>query len=143
MNFRCDDYSLFNEISNSECLQMLECMYHYKRHYDTGNLILPDASDVMKTGIIIKGSVDLIYTDHHSLIKRFSSLSAFGESDFFLKCKGKFAFIASDNCDILFFTNKRILHTCSRQCIYHNKFKTNLSKLLNDIDLLLIDSFQS
>ncbi len=137
---------LFNNINISEIMPMLKCLGAYKKSYDKGNYIISADDEIKYIGIVITGSVQMIKEDiwgNKSIIANVTEGQIFGET---FVCSNTLtstvSFKARNACEVLFLQFQRIIHTCSKSCMYHHKLIENMMILIAEKNMKLIGKIE-
>lgn len=123
---------LFFGIDEADISVMLHCLGAKTEVFDKKYTVLAEGSKAGYVGIVLSGSVKTERTDFYgntSLIGIAKEGDVFGEA---FACSDTqslpVSVIASTSCEIMFIESRRILHTCSNNCSFHNRLIFNLMK---------------
>ena len=132
---------LFDGIAFSDFASMFNCLSFKTVRYERGSIILMSGDTVDFVGIVLFGSVQIIYEDtdgHNVILTELSVSEMFGEV---FACAGitqsPVTIQASEDSEILYIDYKRIIHSCTSACPFHTRLIANMLKLIADKNLLL------
>ena len=131
---------LFFDISDQDILHMLKCLDAKIIKYDKKQTVISEG-DVAKTiCVVLSGSVQMFQIDYYgnrSIISNAEKYSVFAEE---FSCAGNMtvpvSVVASEPSVIMHIESKRVLHTCSNYCSFHQQLIFNLMKDLAEKNVL-------
>lgn len=125
---------LFNNISTDNLSAMLSCLGVKNRQYKKRSIIMLEEDNADYVGVILKGAVLIIkedFTGNRSIVDRIGQYEMFGEA---FACAGiqksPVTVVAAENSEIMWIQFRRIINTCSNNCVFHAKLIENILKLL-------------
>lgn len=125
---------LFAGIGEEERTAMLNCIGYQVRTYPKGAVIALEDEAIRYVGILLSGTVDMVKEDlwgNRTTILRlrrydlFGETFACGENDLSLV-----TFVSPEETSILFLPFRKVLHTCSRSCVFHRQLVENMVKVI-------------
>ncbi|MDR3334596.1 MAG: Crp/Fnr family transcriptional regulator [Treponema sp.] len=127
-------FPLFEHINESELHGVLTCLGARNAVYDKGSFISLSGDTLRYIGVIESGCVHMIKEDlwgGKSILMVLRQGELFGES---FICSQTFAanvsFQAAANSTILFLPFNRVLRSCSKTCIFHQRMIENMVTLI-------------
>lgn len=137
---------LFAGIEISDLPVMLDCLGSYRKHYEKGEIILLESSEVRTVGVILQGKVHMIKEDdegYKTLLLAMKEGEMFGESFSCGSCKSaRVSFLAAEPCIVLFLPFYRVLHSCKMTCIFHHRLIENMVGLMGDKNVRLMNKIE-
>jgi CRP-like cAMP-binding protein len=125
---------LFDQISANDLPSMLSCLGAKYKHYKKGSIVLHAEDQMDHVGVVLRGAVLIVKEDfagNRSIIDRIEQFGVFGEA---FACAGiqksPVTVVASDNSELMWIQFRRIVNTCSMNCMFHGKLIANMMKLL-------------
>ena len=129
-----NNVKLFNNISANDLPSMLSCLGVKNKQYKKGNIVMHAEDNVDHVGIVLQGAVLIVKEDfagNRSIVDRLGSYEVFAEA---LACAGiqksPVTVVAAENSEIMWIQFRRIVNTCSINCMLHAKLIENMMKLL-------------
>lgn len=129
-----NNVKLFNNISAHDLPSMLSCLGVKNKPYKKGNIILNAEDNVDHVGIVLQGAVLIVKEDfagNRSIVDRIGQYETFGEA---FACAGiqksPVTIVAAESSEIMWIQFRRIINTCSINCMFHAKLIENMMKLL-------------
>jgi CRP-like cAMP-binding protein len=129
-----NNVKLFNNISANDLPSMLSCLGVKNKQYKKGNIVMHAEDNVDHVGIVLQGAVLIVKEDfagNRSIVDRLGSYEVFAEA---LACAGiqksPVTVVAAENSEIMWIQFRRIVNTCSINCMFHAKLIENMMKLL-------------
>lgn len=137
---------LFDQIDEKDILSALNCIGGYVKKFEAEHFIILDGGDVECVGCVISGLVHMIKEDAwggRTILAVIEPSQVFGETYVFGdSSKASVSFVAAKDSEILFLPFKRVLHTCSKSCEYHQKLVDNMVSLIAQKNLRLTDKLE-
>ncbi|HBQ85958.1 MAG TPA: Crp/Fnr family transcriptional regulator, partial [Syntrophomonas sp.] len=129
-----NNVKLFNNISANDLPSMLSCLGVKNKQYKKGNIVMHAEDNVDHVGIVLQAAVLIVKEDfagNRSIVDRLGSYEVFAEA---LACAGiqksPVTVVAAENSEIMWIQFRRIVNTCSINCMFHAKLIENMMKLL-------------
>ncbi|MBQ1351852.1 MAG: Crp/Fnr family transcriptional regulator [Oscillospiraceae bacterium] len=133
--------SLFAGMAWEETKTMLNCLGGTKRFYPAQSAVRSEGETITQVGVVLSGQVQIIYEDlfgHRSILKIVNAGEVFGEA---MACMERqripFGVWTQEDSEILFLDYKRVIHTCSNACVFHQRLIANLVFALAEKNLEL------
>lgn len=130
---------LFNNIRAADLPPMLSCLGVKNKEYKKGSIVLHAEDNVDHVGIVLRGAVLIVKEDfagNRSIVERIGQYEVFGEA---LACAGipksPVTVVAAESNEIMWIQFRRIVNTCSINCMFHAKLIENMMKLLAEKNL--------
>lgn len=137
---------LLQGVSKEELPHLLECIGAHQREYEKGAYILFEGSEIDHIGAVLSGRAQIVKEDFwgaKSILAVAEKGDIFGES---LVCGGQNGSIASfqalEDCRILFLRFRRVLHSCSRSCKFHQQLIENMVALIARKNVRLMEKME-
>ncbi|MBQ9512356.1 MAG: Crp/Fnr family transcriptional regulator [Lachnospiraceae bacterium] len=124
---------LFHGIREDEISALLPCLFAREKKYKKDALILRAGDVTAELGIVAEGSVNIIvnhYWGGSNIFGHVAKGDLFAEN--FAAIPGKELIcdvVAAENCTVLFLNLERLLTTCEKGCVYHNRIIKNLIRI--------------
>lgn len=132
--FLLKESCLFAGIKEEELKVMLKCLNGFVKNYKKGEFIILEKENVEHIGLVLSGTVDMRKEDiwgNTTLLVRMKNLQLFGES---FACginnSSEVSFCASSDASVLFLPFYRVLHNCSKSCMFHHRLIENMVVLI-------------
>lgn len=133
--------ALFADISEAELSSLLLCLSAQQKTYQKGETIFAAGSAAELVGIVLTGQVQIVHDDYYgnrTIIAEIDAGQMFGETYTCAKDTAlPFSVIAKADSSILLIDYRRIITTCSKACVYHNKLVYNMLQIIVDKNLTL------
>lgn len=121
---------LFDRIEPSELAHMLGCIGGFFRTFDAGSYMVLDGDSVECVGVVVDGTVHMVKEDvwgGKTIMAVIEKAQVFGETCVFGTAHQSYvSFVAMEKTEVLLLPFKRVLHTCSKSCAYHQKLVDNM-----------------
>lgn len=141
MTYDIPDSQLFIGILKEEQPGMLRCLSAVYKKYKKGEYIFRMGDMISTVGLVLNGLVQIIQEDYwgnRQILSQVERGQLFGES---YACMTEeplmVGAVAEEDTEVLFLDVKRILHTCSSSCEFHNKLIQNLMSVIARKNLML------
>lgn len=125
---------LFTGIEEEQLLPLLECLQAKKEHFRKGTLLFSAEDRVTKTGIVLSGRINTVYEDifgGRSIIDVMESGRLFCDA---FSCthlqRLPLHVVAQTECDVLLIESEKLLNSCTKACIFHQRLLQNLIRIL-------------
>lgn len=125
---------LFAGIGPEDLQTMLSCIGYSVCSYPKGSVIAPEDEPIRRIGILLSGTVDMVKEDlwgNKTTILRLHRDELFGET---FACgeddRSPVTFFASEDARILFLPFRKVMHTCSRSCVFHRQLVENMVRVI-------------
>ncbi|WP_077610355.1 Crp/Fnr family transcriptional regulator [Clostridium sp. Marseille-P2415] len=142
----CSHIPLFFGISSKDLLPMLQCLGSYIKTYKKGEFILLTEEAVKCVGVILEGSVKMIKEDlwgNKTILAVMEKEELFGET---FTCGSTIAatvtFVAGKEAKVLYLPFERVMHSCSRSCVYHHRLIENMVTLIANKNVQLMEKLE-
>jgi len=137
---------LFTGISQADLMTMLGCLPVKQKRFNKGSYVLNAGEKAGFAGIVLSGSVHVL-TDNpegkRKIIGHIGSGGLFAEAFVCANVeKLPVSVIAAEETEVLFIDGKRISSTCSPACVYHISVIRNLTKLLAEKNIALLEKLE-
>ncbi len=123
---------LFDNIRDDELISMLGCLGAKAELFDKKYTVFPQGSPVKYIGILLSGSAQINKVDYlgnRSILSDINPSEVFAEA---FACAGvqslPVSVTANEPCEVMFIDCDRVLHTCSKNCGFHQQLIYNLMK---------------
>ncbi len=133
---------LFEGIRQEDQRVMLECIGYSLRRYPKGSVIALEDESIRYIGILLSGAVDMVKEDiwgKRTTILRLRQTELFGET---FACgeddRSLVTFLAAEDTEILFLPFHKVMHTCSRSCVFHQQLVENMVRVIAGKNLELM-----
>jgi CRP-like cAMP-binding protein len=134
MQSNLGNVKLFNNIIADDLSAMLSCLGVKYKKYEKRSIIVLAEDNADHVGIVLGGAVLIVKEDfvgNRSIVDRIGQYDMFGEA---FACAGiqksPVTVVAAENCEIMWIQFRRIINTCSANCVFHSKLIENMMKLL-------------
>ncbi|MBQ8297297.1 MAG: Crp/Fnr family transcriptional regulator [Ruminococcus sp.] len=125
---------LFCRIENENIIALLDCLGAKVRTFDKGNAIIAEGNPAKHIGIILSGSAQIVRIDYHgnrSIAAGIEPSEVFGEAFACAEVASMPVTIAANEvCEVMLIDCRRIMHSCSNACGFHQQIIFNLMKEL-------------
>jgi CRP/FNR family transcriptional regulator, dissimilatory nitrate respiration regulator len=125
---------LFNDISADDLSVMLTCLGVKNKQYEKRGIIVLAEDKLDHVGVVLRGAVLIVKEDfvgNRSIVDRIGQYGMFGEA---FACAGiqksPVTIIAAEDSEIMWIQFRRIINSCSANCVFHSKLIENMMKLL-------------
>lgn len=125
---------LFKGIRQEDQRVMLACIGYSLRRYPKGSVIALEDESIRYIGILLSGAVDMVKEDlwgNKTTILRLRREELFGET---FACgeddRSLVTFLAAEDTEILFLPFHKVMHTCSRSCVFHQQLVENMVRVI-------------
>ena len=128
------DSPLFAGIRTEDLPAMLGCIGYYVRTYQKGEIIAFEDETINHVGVVLRGAVDMLKEDlwgNRTMLLRSYPSDVFGET---FACGednlSVVTFAAAQECEVLFLSFHRVMHTCSHACAFHQTLVENMVRII-------------
>lgn len=134
---------IFNNISDSEIKELLECFCAYEKKFSSGETIMSEGDVVKNIGLVAEGKIHLVrmdYSGNKTIINELSDGALFAEAYAFGESSKNIlpvSVYAETACTVLFFDSQKITDVCSLTCRRHVQFIKNLLFLSAESNIML------
>ena len=125
---------LFNGIVSTDFPAMLDCIGYHISAFHKGEIIAFEGENLKHIGLILSGAVDMVKEDlwgNKTMLIRARKHELFGET---FACGDDnlsvVTFLASEDARILFMPFDRVMHSCTRACIFHHQLIENMVRVI-------------
>lgn len=138
--------ALFYGIEEKDLGAMLDCLQAEKRSYGRNDPIYQIGDLAEEVGLVLSGKV-CIYRDdfwgNRSILDHVGPGQIFGETYACLRTEElQVSVMALEQTEVLLLDVKRILHTCTSACSFHQRLLRNLMQILARKNLMLTQKVQ-
>lgn len=137
---------LFSGITENELNQLLYCCRSYEAEYKKGDFIILDDDKVTYVGIVLSGSVNMLKNDiygNQTLLTYIGPGELFGENFAIPKEQNaNVSFVAGQTTHVLFMAAFNLIHSCSRNCTFHQTLVQNFFDLLGKKSVRLMEKIE-
>jgi len=140
------DCRLFAGIKGGELEKMLDCLSARQKSFAKNSFIFSEGDKIEQVGIVLSGTVHIVRDDFwgkRTIVTLIRPGELFGEA---FACadveKLPVSVLAAEDSEILFINTKRIIMTCPAACIYHSNLIKNLTVLLAERSVALIQKLE-
>ena len=137
------DIDLFENIENSNILELLQCIGIKTKVFKKNTFILKLSSKIDFLGVILDGSADVQKTDYSGkkiVIEKLKVNDIFGHN---IVCcglnKSPVDIVARTDCEVLFIPFEKVVSPCDKLCKYHIQLIKNVMKMISKRNSLLND----
>lgn len=131
----------FEGIEEEELDAMLHCLDVRVKEYKKGEMIFNEGDKARYVGLVLKGAVQVVRDDFYgkrSILTTLKEHQLFGES---YACS-ELEFLpvgvyANQNCKIMLMDVRRMIRTCTNNCVFHTRLINNLLKHVVEKTLML------
>ena len=125
---------LFAGIAPEDLQPMLHCVSYQVRTFPKGETIAIEDENIHYVGVILSGSVDMVKEDlwgNKTLLVRMRPGELFGETFACgLDTLSVVSFTVPEEARILFMPFRRIMHTCTSACMFHQRLLENMVQMI-------------
>lgn len=125
---------LFDGIVSSDFPAMLDCIGYHISTFHKGEIIAFEGENLKHIGLILSGAVDMVKEDlwgNKTMLIRARKHELFGET---FACGDDnlsvVTFLASEDARIMFMPFDRVMHSCTRACIFHHQLIENMVRVI-------------
>lgn len=133
--------SLFAGMQEKEITQMLDCLGATVSEIPKGQWIFLEGDPAEQVGVVLSGEVQVVREDYYgrrSIVTDLQPGELFAEV---FACAGvrslPVSVVAVCHSEIMLINCKRILSTCSNACEFHNRFVSNLLRVVAEKNIKL------
>ena len=125
---------LFENIADENLLCMLACLGAKTEAFDKKYTVMSEGYPAKYIGIVLSGSVQITQTDYYgnrSILGNIEASGVFAEAFVCADIKTiPITVTANEQSEIMFIDSTPLLHTCEKNCSFHNQMIFNLMKSL-------------
>ena len=140
------ELDLFDGIREEELSSMLRCLGGTVRRFPKGSFIFLEGEDVDCVGVVAEGAVEMIKEDvwgEKTILLDMGRGEVFGESFVCVPGGGSIvSFQAAQESVVLLLGFRKVLHTCSSACVFHQRLVENMVRLLARKNVLLMEKME-
>jgi len=137
---------LFSGIEESDFKSMLDCLAARQKHFKKNSFIFISGETGDFMGIVLQGAIHVLRDDfwgRRKILARIESGGLFGEA---FACAGlkklPVSIMAAEESEVLLLSSRRITSSCPEACVFHIKLIKNLTVLLAEKNVTLIQKLQ-
>lgn len=126
--------SLFDGIDPDDRKTMLGCIGYHIGAFRKGDIVAFEDENMKHIGIVMSGAVDMVKEDlwgNKTMLVRMRKDQIFGET---FACGSDnlsmVTFLVSEDARILFLPFNRVMHSCSRACMFHQQLIENMVHII-------------
>ena len=138
---RVKNNPLFAEIEFSDFNSLFNCLDARVQIYHKNEAVLLAGDAIRFVGIVLSGSVKVMKEDssgNQTILTEVLPTELFAEV---FACAGVFhspvSIIATENSEVLFFDYRKVITTCKRSCVFHQRLTENMLKIVAQKNLFL------
>lgn len=132
---------LFRGTTEAEAEAMLQCLSSYTKSYAKGEIIYRAGEVIEDIGMVLSGSVHIENDDvwgNKSILSLVDTGQIFAETYACIPGEPLMVNVtAAEKTEVLFLNTARLLQTCPKSCIHHNKLIKNLLQISAQKNLIL------
>ncbi|MCL2831653.1 MAG: Crp/Fnr family transcriptional regulator [Treponema sp.] len=136
---------LFTGIDESSYKPMLDCLSARQKKFSKNSFVFMAGEKTESLGVVLTGAVHVIREDYWGKRKIVSRIDPGGLVGEAFACAGAelpVSVMAAEDCEIMFLKCSRILTVCSQVCGFHTELNRNLSLLLAQRNIELIQKME-
>ena len=138
--------TLFAGIREEDRLLILQCLNGSIKAAARGEYLSLEQQELKNIGIVLSGCVHMVKEDvwgNHTILAVMPPGDLFGETF----CCGSdpsasVAFVAAADSEILFLPFGRVLHTCRKSCLFHQRLTENMVTAIADKNHALMEKLE-
>lgn len=134
---------LFFGISEKNMLPMFQCLGCYIRDYKKKEFVLLSDQSVKCVGVVLDGCVHMVKEDiwgNTTILAVIRKSELFGET---FTCgntlSATVSFVAGSDLKVLYLPFQRVMHTCSKTCVFHQRLIENMVILIANKNVQLME----
>ena len=133
---------MFRGLTEQEIKLFLGCVQGRVKRFRKDETIFHSGDEVVDIGLILQGSVNVVlyhYWGGASILGHKERGNLFGEA--YSAIPGKellYNVVAAEDSSILFLNMERLLSTCSKSCVFHQRIIRNLIRISAESSLNLV-----
>ena len=139
--YELKEIPFFEGIREDELNNMLQCLDVRVKDYKKGEMIFHEGDEARYVGLILKGSVQVVRDDFYgkrNILATLKEKQLFAES---YACSDleylPVGVYAKQNCTIMLMDVRRMIRTCTNNCVFHTRLINNLLKHVVEKTLML------
>ena len=141
-----NDVPLFRNIAPADIETMLVCLEPYAKFYKKGNYITHSGDSINSVGVVLRGTVQMLKEDvwgNTDIMALILEKNIFGET-FVISGSGSsnVSFRAAADCEILFLSFNKLLHSCTKACQFHHQLIDNMVLLIAQKNMQLMEKLE-
>lgn len=133
--------SLFKDIKQDNLVNMLGCLRAKIEKYKKAQTVFSEGSQAKYIGVVLAGSIQisrLDYNGNRSILTKLHPSDMLAET---FACSGMSALpveaITTTESEVMLIEADRIIHTCNKNCEFHNKMILNLLQSVSIKNIIL------
>lgn len=137
---------IFKGIQKADLQAMIDCLGCYRIRFEKGEYISFEHENLRSVGIVLSGTVHMIKEDvwgNVTIVARMTKGQLFGES---FVCGtdnlSTVSFLAAEDAEVLMMPFDRVMHTCSRSCMFHHRIVENMVVMLANKNRSLMEKIE-
>lgn len=131
---------LFENIRETDLTALLSCLGARTARYSKKALVMSEGDPAREFGIVLSGAVQIMHTDYmgnRTIVAKLLPSQLFAEA---FACAGLVSLpldvVAADDCEIMFISCSRTLHSCCNACEFHSRIIYNLMKSIAEKNII-------
>ncbi len=141
------DTPLFAGIGKEELRAVLQCVQAYPKKVSRGEYLAFEQQEVKSIGVVLTGCVHMVKEDvwgNSTILAVMHPRELFGETF----CCGRdttasVTFVAAEDSEILFLPFSRVMHTCRKSCLFHQRLIENMVTEIADKNHMLMEKLEA
>ncbi len=133
---------LFDGIDLEGRCNLMGCVQGHVKDYPKGATIVFEEEQVRYVGLLLTGAVDMIKEDFwgsRTLLMRMGPGQVFGETFAWGdQSRSAVTFAAAENTRVLLLSFHKMLHTCTNDCLCHQRLSENMVRIIAEKNRELI-----
>jgi len=137
---------LFRNINQADIEIMLNCLNPYLRSYEKGIYITHCGERINAIGVVVNGTVQMLKEDvwgNTTILAIIQEKDIFGET---FVCSRYYnstvSFRTATDCEVLFLSLAKLLHSCSNVCEFHHQLIDNMIILMAQKNMQLMEKVE-
>lgn len=124
---------LFKEVDRADLPHLLSCLQPHTRQFSKGQVLLHEGDHTGELGIILSGSLQIVRHDfwgNKTIVSRVCEGELFAEA---MACTGgqsQVSVVSETDSQVMFLAIRRIITSCSNNCVFHNAIIENMVTIL-------------
>lgn len=137
---------LFSGMSEADLLSMLDYLGAYIKSYHKDEFIVLYEAYIKCVGVVLEGNVLMIKEDlwgNKTVLVTIKQSELFGEA-FACGSTGKatVAYTAGTSVKVLFLPFEKVMHSCTKSCVYHHRLIENMVTLIANKNVQLMEKVE-
>lgn len=140
------DNQLFQNLNRTDMESLFNCLNPYAKSYKKGNYITHSGEKINSIGIVLSGTVQMLKEDvwgNTAILAIILEKGIFGET---FVCNRYYnstvSFRAATDCEVLFLSFAKTLHSCPQACEFHHQLIDNIIFLIAQKNIQLMEKLE-